>query len=87
MAEQQVQKQITVHTTTVLGSQYAQIVGVVITDNDITLEFIYKHPREEIREAQVVSRVTMPKDAAYGLAETIFKTRQQHETKKKGNNG
>lgn len=77
---------ITVHTNTFIGSQYAQIVGVIVTDTDITLEFVYKNPRNEIKEAQVVSRITMPKNAAYGLAETIFKTRQQHEAKKKGQN-
>lgn len=85
MEEKKPQTQtITVKTNTILGSQYCQIVGVVVTDNDITLEFVYKHPREEIKEAQVVARVTMPKDAAYSLAETIYKTRQQHEAKKKG---
>jgi hypothetical protein len=86
MAEQSPQN-ITVQTNTVIGSQYAQIVGVVVTDIEITLEFVYKNPREEIREAQVVARVTLPREAAMGLAETIFKTKQEHELKKKGKNG
>lgn len=86
MEEQKSPQNINVHTNTFVGSQYAQIVGVVVTDVDITLEFIYKNPRQEIKEAQVVSRVTLPKEAALGLAETIFKTKQQHEAKKKGKN-
>ena len=86
MAEQSPQN-ITVQTNTVIGSQYAQIVGVVVTDTEITLEFVYKNPREEIKEAQVVARLTLPREAAMGLAETIFKTKQEHEAKKKGKNG
>ena len=87
MDEQKSPQNITVNTGTFLGSHYAQIVGVTITDTDITLEFVYKNPREEIKEAQVVSRITMPRQAALGLAETIFKTNQSHEAKKKGKNG
>jgi hypothetical protein len=86
MADQPLQN-ITVQTNTILGSQYAQIVGVVVSDTEITLEFVYKNPREEIKEAQVVARITLPREAAFGLAETIFKTKQAHEAKKKGKNG
>lgn len=86
MDEKNQPQNINVNTATFIGSQYAQIVGVVVTDTEITLEFVYKNPRAEIKEAQVVSRITLPREAAFGLAETIFKTKQQHEAKKKGKN-
>lgn len=69
---------------TTLGSTYAQIVGVSVTDVDITLEFVYKNPRAEIKEAQVVSRVTLPRPVGKELADTIINTIKVHETKKKG---
>ena len=86
MEEKNKTDNIVVQTNTVLGSQYAQIVGVVVTSTEFTLEFVYKNPREEIKEAQVVARVTLPREAALGLAETIFKTKQQHEARMKGPN-
>jgi len=81
MAEQ---KKITVQTGTYLGSQYAHIVGVTVTDIDLTLEFVYKNPREEITEAHVVSRVTLPISAAKELVEAIASTQKLHEARKKG---
>lgn len=66
---------------TILGSTYAQIVGVVVTDIDITLEFVYKNPRPEIKEAQVVARVTLPVVAGRGLANSIIDTIKVHEKK------
>lgn len=75
---------ITVKTNTFLGSLYSQIVGVSITDVDVTLEFVYKNPRQEIKEAQVVSRVTLPRQAGEELAKTILNTIKIHEAKKKG---
>lgn len=85
--EDQKPPELSVNTSTFKGSQYAQIVGVSVTDIDITLEFVYKHPNPAIKEAQVVSRITMPKQAAIGLAETIYNTNKQHEAKKKGKHG
>ncbi len=78
------QVQLKVNVGTVVGSTYSQIVGVIVTDNDITLEFVYKHPREEVSEAQVVSRVTLPRSAGEELAEAIIDTIKAHEFKKKG---
>ncbi len=69
---------------TILGSTYAQIVGVSVTDVDITLEFVYKNPRVEIKEAQVVSRVTLPLRVGQELADTIIKTIKVHDENKKG---
>lgn len=73
-----------VKASTILGSTYAQIVGVSVTDVDITLEFVYKNPRAEIKEAQVVSRVTLPLPVGKGLANTIINTIKVHEGNKKG---
>lgn len=77
-------KKITVKAGTFLGSVYSQIVGVTVTDTDITLEFVYKHPREEITEAQVVSRITLPRAAGEDLAKAILDTIRLHEARKKG---
>lgn len=77
---------VTVKTGTTIGSTYAQIVGVVVTDTDITLEFAYFNPRPGNKEAQVVSRVTLPRVAGEGLANTIINTVKEHESKKKGGN-
>jgi len=74
----------TVEAGTTLGSTYAQIVGVSVTDMDITLEFVYKNPRAEIKEAQVVSRVTLPRSVGKELADTIINTIKVHEENKKG---
>lgn len=78
-------QKVTVRAGTFLGSVYSQIVGITVTDTDITLEFAYKHPREEIKEAQVVSRVTMPRRAGEDLAKAILDTIKLHEAKRKGN--
>ncbi|MFH1971738.1 MAG: DUF3467 domain-containing protein [Patescibacteria group bacterium] len=77
---------ITIKTDTVLGSSYAQMIGVVVTDNDFTLEFAYLNPRPGNKEAHVVSRVTLPRAAAEGLVNTILTTTKEHEAKKKGGN-
>ena len=76
---------VEVKTGTVLGSTYAQIVGVVVTDSDITLEFAYFNPRPGNKEAQVGSRITVPRVAGEGLATTIIDTIKKHEAKKRGN--
>ncbi len=77
-------QEISVNATTIVGSTYAQIVGVSVTDTEITLEFVYKHPRPDVKEAQVVSRVTLPIQAAEGLAKTIIDTMKMHEARKAG---
>lgn len=82
--EKKEQKQLRVNAGTVIGSQYAQIVGVTVTDTEITLEFVFKHPREDVDEAQVVSRVTLPRPAGEDLASAITNTIKLHESKKKG---
>lgn len=78
---------IKVITETVKGSEYAQIVGVVVTDTDITLEFAYINPRPGSKEAHVVSRVTLPRIAGENVAKAITKTIEEHEKKKGSKNG
>ncbi|MDP3988362.1 MAG: hypothetical protein Q8P80_04435 [Candidatus Levybacteria bacterium] len=86
-AKKAIPRKINVKTETTLGSTYAQIVGVVVTDFDITLEFAYLNPRQGTEEAQVVARVTLPRPAAEGLAKTIIDIVAQHEAKKKEKHG
>ena len=39
---------IAVNTGTHIGSRYAQIVGITVSDDDtITLDFVFVHPREK----------------------------------------
>lgn len=76
-------KDLIVKTNTVLGSTYAQIVGVVVNDSDLTLEFVYLNPRPGTKEAQVVARITLPRIAAEGIVKAITDTIAEHELKKK----
>ena len=80
-------KKMSVKTESVIGTVFAQIVGVIVTNTVITLEFAYLNPRPETKEAHVVSRVTLPKMAGENLAKIIIKTIEEHENKKGGKNG
>lgn len=72
-----------INTGTVVGSLYAQVVGVTVSDVDITLEFAYIHPRDKTK-GQVVARVTLPIPVGIDLARSIMDTVQLHAKKKKG---
>lgn len=76
-------QQLRVNLGTIMGSIYSQIVGVTVSDIDVTLEFVYKHPRGDVNEAQVVSRVTLPRSAGEELAKAIVDTIRLHEANKK----
>jgi len=76
-------KQTLISAGTVIGSQYAQLVGVSITDLDVTLEFVFINPRDKT-SGQVVSRVTLPLAIGIDLANTIIMTAKVHADKKKG---
>ncbi|OGK23265.1 hypothetical protein A3F58_00585 [Candidatus Roizmanbacteria bacterium RIFCSPHIGHO2_12_FULL_37_9b] len=76
-------KQTLINAGTVVGSQYAQLVGVSVTDIDITLEFVFVNPRDKT-SGQVVSRVTLPLAIGVDLANTILMVAKVHENKKKG---
>jgi hypothetical protein len=75
-------KLIPVKRSTVVGSQYAQSVGVSVTEFDITLEFSYINPQES-SDANVVARVTMPRIAGEGVAKLIADMIALHEAKKR----
>lgn len=71
---------LSINANSFTGSQYSQIVGVTVTDKDITLEFVYINPRDKTR-GEVVSRVTLPSAAGESLAETIKNTVVKHKKK------
>ena len=72
-----------VNTGTYRGSAYSQVVGVTVTDIDITLEFVYINPREKT-QGEVVSRITLPRKVGEDLAKTILNTIAVHGKQKKG---
>lgn len=76
-------KNVAVKSDTFLGSVFSQIVGITVTDTDITLEFVYLNPRPPADRGEVVTRVTMPKRTGEDLARAIVDTIKQHESKKK----
>ena len=83
----QPEKSVKIKGGTVVGTVYSQVVSVTITDIDLTLEFVYVNPRpnsDGISEGEVVSRVTLPIEAAKGLSEVIEKTLTAH-FEQKGN--
>ena len=73
-------KGLSVNASSFVGSQYSQLVGVTVTDNEITLEFVYINPRDKTK-GEVVSRVTLPSATGESLAETITKTVDKHRKK------
>jgi len=82
MAEEKTPKTL-VNAGTIVGSQYSQLVGISVTDIDITLEFVFVNPRDKT-SGQVVSRVTLPLVIGINLAETILMTAKVHDKRKKG---
>ncbi|OGK64406.1 hypothetical protein A2313_00785 [Candidatus Roizmanbacteria bacterium RIFOXYB2_FULL_41_10] len=76
-------EKVTINTGTIVGSQYSQLVGVSVTDVDITLEFVFINPRDR-SIGQVVSRITLPIDVGMNLAKAIFETIEMRRHKKKG---
>ena len=73
---------VEVNTSTFVGSVYAQMVGISVTDNDLTLEFVFVNPRDNTK-GQVVSRVTLPINAGLGLSNAIGETINKHIKKKR----
>lgn len=84
MVEENKTKQTVINTNTHIGSRYAQIVGITVSDdNTITLDFVYVHPREKTK-GEVVSRVTLPRKVGEELAYLIKMTVKKHDAEKKG---
>ncbi len=75
-------KTINVKSDKIVGSLYAQLVGVLVTDIDITLEFVYINSRPGGEDANVVSRITLPRIVGEGLAQNIKDIIAEHEAKK-----
>ena len=73
-------KEIKVNPNTIIGSAVSQLVGVTVTNIDVTLEFVYLNPRNQ-QEGNVISRITLPKNVATDLANTINVTIKKHDTK------
>ena len=73
---------LNVNPNTVIGSTLSQIVGITVTDTEVTLEFVYVHPRDKSK-GQVVARVSLPKKVAEELSKLIPSTIEQHENDKK----
>lgn len=82
MADEKVQQTV-INAGSIVGSTYAQLVSVSVTDIDITLEFVFINPRDK-STGQVVSRVTLPIGIGTELANTILTTVKGHENQKKG---
>lgn len=76
-------QELIVNTSTIIGSTYAQIARVTVSNVEVTLEFAYVHPAD-ITKGQSVARITMPIVAAHNLAETILRTEQIHQKRKEG---
>jgi len=74
-------KGLKVNPNTAVGTIYSQVVGVTVTDTEVTLEFVYVNPRLKDK-GNVVSRITMPHSAALGLAEVVSKTIKKYESTK-----
>lgn len=72
---------LVVNANTFVGSTYSQVVGITVTDVDMTLDFVYVNPRDKTK-GQVVARVTLPRGAGEELAKAITDTIKQHEENK-----
>lgn len=83
MAEEKTQQDVIINTGTVIGSTYAQVSRVTVSDIEITIEFAYIHPADPT-QGQSVARITMPIIAAVSLGETIIATKKIHEKRKEG---
>jgi|GEM_PF-2564792 len=42
-------KDLVVNSNSILGTTYSQLVGVTVTDIDVTLEFVFINPRNNMK--------------------------------------
>jgi len=87
MTENTKEIKINVKSDTIIGTNYAQISSITVTDTDVTMEFVYVNPRPPVTEGKVVARITMPLKSAQGLSKGIVDTIKKHEEKKGKKNG
>lgn len=83
MEKKKTVQELVVNTNTVVGSIYAQVARVTVTNYEMTIEFAYIHPAAPT-EGQSVSRITMPVEAGRELAKTILSLDKIFEKKKEG---
>jgi hypothetical protein len=83
MVEDKKLQQTVINAGSFVGSKYAQLVNVTVTDLDITFEFAFINPRDPTT-GQVVARVTMPKEASLQLPKVIVSANSLHEARKGG---
>lgn len=67
--------------TRVIGSLYSQKFNINVNELDMTMEFIYINPIT--KEEEVVSRITLPVEAAHQLPALLTKLLSEQAEKKK----
>lgn len=72
--------EIKVNPNTIVGSAFSQVVGISVTDNDGTLDFVFVN--SQTKEGQTVARITLPRKTLEGLAVMIVNTYKKHDEKK-----
>lgn len=80
--EKKLPPQTIINAGTVIGSAYAHLVNVSVSDMDITLEFAFINPRDPAT-GQIVSRVTLPKPVGLELADLILAINLAREKEQK----
>lgn len=73
---------VNVNSSAFVGSQFAQMVGVGVTDTDVTFDFVFISALTP-KQGQVVSRVTVSREVAKSLSESISSTIKKHDDSKK----
>jgi hypothetical protein len=84
MDEKKPPQDVIINSGTVVGSAYAQVSRVTVSDIDITIEFAYIHPADPT-QGQTVARITMPIAGAVSLGETIIAVKKMFDKRKEGN--
>mgnify|MGYP006969363782 CR=1 FL=1 len=81
MANDKKEEKIQAKAGSIIGSQFAQIGVVHVTDTEVTFEFYYVHPSDNT-SATAVGRVTMQKSEGKKLAEITLETIKKRESSK-----
>ena len=81
--KKEISREVKVNPTAYRGSTFSQATSITVTDNDITLDFIYIHPNMTVTEGHIVSRVTMPTHSALEMIRSMQETLKKHAENKK----
>ena|SRR3990167_6516865 len=88
-----VKVKLNVDASTYAGTAYAQVALVNVTDTEVTMDFVYVHPSNLLKaadlksdkpkeqKAQIVSRVVMPVAQAKQFADAVLNTIEKHVKK------